>query len=88
MTTRVTTRTIVFSRPFFLNDADGEQPPGIYTVETEEESLDVYSISAFRRVSTTMYRYDLKAKGGFIRFLAVDPSELDAAQARDALPRA
>jgi hypothetical protein len=86
MTVRVTTKTVVFSRAFVLNEADGEQPPGIYTVETEEEPLDLMSISAYRRVSTVMYRYDLRASGGLIRFIAIDPAELDAALARDATP--
>jgi hypothetical protein len=86
MTTRITTKTVVFSRPFVLNEADGEQQPGIYTVETEEESLDVMSIAAYRRVSTVMNRYDLQPSGGLIRFVAIDPAELDAALARDAMP--
>ena len=84
MMTRVTSKTVVFSRPFVLNESDGEQPPGIYTVETEEEPLDIVSISAYRRVSTVMQRYDLHATGGFIRFVAIDPAELDAALVRDA----
>jgi len=29
MTKRVTTKTVVFSRPFVLNEEDGEQQPGI-----------------------------------------------------------
>ncbi len=86
MTTRMTNKTVVFSRPFALNEADGEQPPGIYTVETEEEELDVMSLPAYRRVSTVMNRYDLYAGGGFIRFVAIDPAQLEAALARDALP--
>jgi hypothetical protein len=85
-TTRVTNKTVVFSRPFVLNEADGEQPPGIYTVETEEERLDVMSISAYRRVSTVMNHYNQYAGGGFVRFVAIDPAELDAALARDAMP--
>jgi len=40
MTTRITTKTVVFSRAFVLNEADGEQQPGVYTVETEEEELE------------------------------------------------
>ena len=84
MTTRVTSKAVVFSRPFVLNEADGEQPPGIYTVETEQEPLDIASILAYRRVSTVMHRYDLHATGGFIRFVTIDPAELDAALARDA----
>jgi hypothetical protein len=86
--TRVTTKTVIIPRSFILDESDGEQPPGIYTVETEEESLDGHSISAYRRISTTLYRYDLKAKGRFIRFLDVDPEEIDAAQARSGLPPA
>ena len=66
-TTRVTNKTVVFSRPFVLNEADGEQPPGIYTVETEEERLDVMSISAYRRVSTVMNHYNQYAGGGFVQ---------------------
>ena len=52
MTTRVTTKTGVFSRPFVLNEADGEQQPGIYTVETEEEPLDVITIAAALRTKS------------------------------------
>jgi len=85
MTTRITTKTVVFSRAFVLNEADGEQQPGVYTVETVEEPLDVMSISVYRRVSTVMNRYDLYAPGGFVRFVAIDPAELDAALARDAM---
>jgi hypothetical protein len=69
-----------------LNEADGEQQPGIYTVETEEEPLDVMKIAAYRRVSIVMNRYDLHGPGGFTRFVTIDPAELDAALARDAMP--
>jgi len=86
MTTRVTTKTVVFSHAFVLNEEDGEQQPGVYTVETEEEQLDVMSIAAYRRVSTVMNRYDLRGPGGFVRFVTIDPAELDAALARDAMP--
>ena len=86
MTARVTTKTVVFSRAFVLNEADGEHPPGIYTVETEEEPLDAMSISAYRRISTVMYRYDLHVSGGLIRSIAINPAELDGALARDAVP--
>ena len=55
-----------------------------YTVETEQEPLDMASILAYRRVSTVMHRCDLHATGGFIRFVTIDPAELDAALARDA----
>jgi len=86
MTTRMTNKTVVFSRPFALSEADGEQPPGVYTIETEEEELDVMSISAYRRISTVMSRYDMYAGGGPVRFVAIDPAQLEAALARDAMP--
>ena len=86
MTTRFTTKTVVFSRAFVLNETDGEQQPGIYTVETEEEELDVLSISAYRRVSTVMTRYDPQGRRGLVRFVTIDPVELEAALARDTMP--
>ena len=87
MTTRITTKTVVFSRPFILNEGQGEQPPGIYTVETEEEPLDVMTSSAYRRIATVMTRYDVLGSGGLIRFVTINPAELEAALARDAEPR-
>jgi hypothetical protein len=86
MATRFTTKTVVFSRAFVLNQADGEQQPGIYTVETEEEELDVMSMAAYRRVSTVMNRYDPYGRGGLVRFVTIDPAELEAALARDTMP--
>ena len=87
MTNRITTKTVVFARPFVLNEGQGEQPPGIYTVETEEEPLDVMAISAYRRVATVMTRYDVLGSSGVIRFVTINPAELEAALARDAEPR-
>ena len=86
--TRVTTKTVIIPRSFILNEMDGEQPPGIYTVETEEDSPDGHSTPALRRVSTTLSRYDVtaKSKGRFIRFLEVDPEEIDAVQIRSSSP--
>ena len=85
MTTRVTTKKVEFKRPFILNPSDGEHPPGIYMVETEEESLDVMSFAAYRLLSTVISRYDLDGSSGFVRFIVIDPAELDAALTRDAL---
>ena len=81
MTTRVTTRAVIFARPFVVNETDGEQPPGIYTVETEEELLESASFPAYRRVSTTLH---CPAAGGITRYAIVDPAVLEAALARDA----
>jgi hypothetical protein len=81
VTTRVTSRTVIFARPFRLDEADGEQSPGIYTIETEEELLDSVSFPGYRRVSTVIHCH---APGGITRFVTVDPAVLDAALARDA----
>jgi hypothetical protein len=80
MTIRVTTKTVIFARPFVVNEGH-EHPPGIYTVETEEELLDT-TPSASRRVSTVMWGY---GAGGMMRFAAINPAALDAALARDAM---
>ena len=80
MTTRTTSRTVIFVRPFQLDAADGEHPPGIYVIETEEELLQSVSFPAYRRVSTTIH---CRTRDGITRFVTVDPSVLDAALARD-----
>jgi hypothetical protein len=80
MTTRVTNRTVVFVRPFVLDQTQDAMAPGTYTIETEEELLDTVSFAAYRRVSTVM-RY---TEAGITSFIAVDPIALDAALMRDA----
>ena len=64
-----------------MDKADGEQPPGVYTVDTEEELLESVSFPAYRRVSTVMR---CLAPGGITRFVAIDPIVLAAALAREA----
>ena len=81
MTTRVTTKAVIFVHPFVVDEMDGEQPPGVYTIETEEELLESVSFPVYRRVSTVMV---CQAAGGVTRFVTIDPQVLDAALARDA----
>jgi hypothetical protein len=52
MMTRTATRTVRFARPFVLNGVEGEQPPGTYEVETEEELLPGPSFPVYRRIET------------------------------------
>jgi hypothetical protein len=80
VTTRLTSRTVIFGRPFRLFETDGEQPPGVYIIETEEELLESVSFPAYRRVSTVIHCH---APGGVTRFVEIDPAVLDAALARD-----
>ena len=84
MPTRTHTSTFVFQRPFSLKSAGGPQPAGTYTVETEEELLEGLSFPAYRRISTTITR-QANGAGALIQVLAVDPRELEEAQAADRL---
>jgi hypothetical protein len=76
MTTRTTSKTVIFAQPFVLNEGDGERLPGIYTVETEEHNLDLVSVTGCRRVSMVIY-------GLAGEYMNVDPNVLAAALARD-----
>ncbi len=83
MTTRTSTKTATFSRPFKLKGFEQPQPAGTYTVETEQELLDTVTSLAYRRTSTVML---LRAPGGngkVTQAVTIDPAELDAALARD-----
>jgi hypothetical protein len=85
MTVRTSKTTVTFCRPFFLSEIGEVQPPGLYTVVTEEEEIPGLSFSAYRRVATLM---SLPAPGGGTgeRVVSIDPLELQAAQERDADP--
>ena len=82
MATRVRTRTVTFSRPFFLDDVNRELPPGDYVVETEEETLDVVSFLSYRRAGTRLL---IPAAAGKreAEMWVVDPQALDNAIAQD-----
>ena len=79
MVRRVTTKSLVFNGPFVIDPSEGELLPGIYAVETEEESLDTVSSPSYRRISTTLHVY----AGGIMRFISVHPDLLAAALLRD-----
>jgi hypothetical protein len=82
MTVRTTRKNVTFRRSFSIRGADGAQPPGTYTVETEEEQLPGLSFHAYRRISTTIV---LSAPYG--GSTARQSSDLEAAQARDILAK-
>ncbi len=84
MPTRTHTSTLVFRRPFAMKSTGGLQPAGTYTVETEEELLEGLSFPAYRRVSTTITR-QANGAGALVQVLAIDPRELEKAQAADRL---
>jgi hypothetical protein len=85
MTTRTSSKTVTFRRPFRLSAMEREQPAGSYTVETDEERLETRSLPAYRRIATCI-RLPLRAGAPGSESVHVDPAELEAALARDAAP--
>lgn len=83
MTTRTSTTTLTFRRPFVLGGFDEEFPAGLYHVETDEEILEGISFLAYRRVLTLLHMGRNTGHAGFGQTLTVDPGELDAALQRD-----
>ena len=79
MTTRTTTRSVTFRRPFILGGFDAVQAAGTYLIDVEEEALESISFLAFRRTSTRMR---ISACGA-TEHRIIDPVELDEALLRD-----
>jgi hypothetical protein len=83
MTMRTTDKTITFQRPFCLKGVDRVLPPADYRVVTDEELIEVLSFLAYRRVATSIF---VPAPfGSAVEMVAIDPSDLEAAQAEDML---
>ncbi len=82
MTTRTSTKTVTFARPFVLGELDEVFPAGAHTVETDEELMHGISFVAYRRVLTTIHLHP-EGHPGRVRTLTIDPKELDAAIGRD-----
>jgi hypothetical protein len=49
--TRTTRSCVTFPRAFSLAGTDRLQPPGVYTIETDEERIENVSIPAYRIVA-------------------------------------
>jgi hypothetical protein len=86
MMVRTTQKTVVFVRPFFLAKLGKMQPPGAYTIETDEELLPPVMTPVYRRVSTLLYLHEVPGDDTITGIVNIDPEELDAALALDALP--
>jgi hypothetical protein len=85
MTERITRSSVTFLHDFVLRDLDGIQPPGTYLIETVEEPLGTLSFVAYRRVSTTITVPPIGVASRRRQVVTIDPDELQAALARDAL---
>jgi len=86
MFVRTITSTVTFARPFALAGCDGVQPPGTYSVETDEEMMQTPSVTAYRRLTTLMRFPAGSDAAGSSHIVAIDVAELEAALARDARP--
>lgn len=86
MTARITNRTVVFIHPFRLTALDAPQPPGSYVVETEEELIQELSFPAYRRTGAWLRLPPPPGSSALDRVVNIDPAELDAAIAGDAVP--
>ena len=79
MDNRITTQLVTFRRPFTLSGLGGIQPPGTYTVRTEEEMLDTLSFVAWRRIGCTIVLH----QDGAAEYAPIDPQALREALLRD-----
>jgi hypothetical protein len=85
VTERVTRKTVSFRHPFVLAGVEGEHPAGTYVVETTEEPVGGLSFIAYRRVSTTIILASRQFGPTSRQVVTIDPQDLEAAQARDAI---
>jgi hypothetical protein len=79
MSTRTTSETVTFRRPFVLEGFTALLPAGAYVVDTEEEELDSMLFQGWRRLSTTMR---VRVDGG-VEARSIDPGALHEALMRD-----
>jgi len=81
MTTRTTSKTVTFARPFTLKGVDRILPAGDYRVVTDEELIEELSFPVYRRVSTLIFVPAESASS--VEMVAVDPQDLQTAQEQD-----
>jgi hypothetical protein len=78
-TTRVTSTTVTFVRPFILDGLGELQRAGAYVVDTEEELMDTLSLVAWKRLSTVIQLN----RHGATEYVPVNPDQLNEALRRD-----
>jgi hypothetical protein len=83
MTSRTSTTTVTFRRPFELKGVDRVLPAGDYQVTTDEELIEGVSFPVYRRVSTTIM-VPAEQLRGTIEVVSIDPRDLRAARQKDA----
>jgi hypothetical protein len=84
MTTRTTSKTVTFARPFLLKGIDGILAAGDYRVVTDEELIQELSFPAYRRVATMIFVPAESSHASSVEMVTIDPNDLQEAQDRDA----
>ncbi len=80
---RTRQKNVMFTRPFFLSGFERVQPPGTYTIETDEELIPELSFAAYRTVATLILLPSRDVGATVIhQAAAIDSKELDAALER------
>ena len=85
MTIRSTKKTVSFTRPFMLGEFSEQFPAGRYAIDTDEELLDGMLFPAYLRGATVMQLIPDRCRPGITEPVAIDPFQLDAALALDAV---
>jgi hypothetical protein len=83
MTTRHTSKAVVFRHPFVLKGVDRTLPPGTYRVVTDEEQIEELSFPVYRRVATVIFVPAESGNASAIEMVTIDPRDLQAAQELD-----
>ena len=86
MTTRTSSKTVTFARPFLLKGIDRILAAGDYRVVTDEELIQELSFPAYRRVATMIFVPAESRHASSVEMVAIDPQELQAALERDLKP--
>ncbi|SFN02861.1 hypothetical protein SAMN05216573_10795 [Bradyrhizobium sp. Rc3b] len=83
MTIRSRRATIAFRHPFRIHGIERMLPAGVYTVITDEEKIDSDTVSAWRRVGTSII---VPGEGvlGSVEMLPIRAADLEAAVVDDA----
>lgn len=84
MQTRTHAEVVVLRHPFRLRGEQTSLPAGAWLVETEETLIEALSFPAWRRTATTI-RSHKPLPGRTIQVLPVDPADLAAVLAADAV---
>jgi hypothetical protein len=82
MTTRTSSKTVTFARPFLLKGVDRMMTAGDYRVVTDEELIQELSFPVYRRVATMIFVP--AASGHAFEMVTIDPRDLEDTQDRDA----